>query len=170
MSTVDFFDLNSAGSDSHLQFMNWSMVNNGAYDYAQDHGYTYGLVAEYYDGAFAARFGEMLMPTVANGIKLDWDDTAPAAKISEQLLPGSAAKAAGVVWRWHSSAMPIWAAIGKPSTAILWAERGSRYHALPAAGRVKYGFGLNAEQELTHLWRAFGRLGWNINWRIVCLY
>ena len=30
MSTVDFFDLNSAGSDSHLQFMNWAIVNNGA--------------------------------------------------------------------------------------------------------------------------------------------
>ncbi len=28
-------------------------------------------------------------------------------------------------------------------------------------GSVKYGFGLNAEQELTPLWRAFGRLGWN---------
>jgi hypothetical protein len=26
---------------------------------------------------------------------------------------------------------------------------------------VKYGFGLNAEQELSPLWRAFGRLGWN---------
>jgi carbohydrate-selective porin OprB len=26
---------------------------------------------------------------------------------------------------------------------------------------VKYGFGLNIEQELTSLWRAFGRLGWN---------
>ena len=28
-------------------------------------------------------------------------------------------------------------------------------------GTVKYGFGLNAEQELTRAWRAFGRLGWN---------
>ena len=28
-------------------------------------------------------------------------------------------------------------------------------------GRVKYGFGLNAEQELTRDLRAFGRLGWN---------
>ena len=26
---------------------------------------------------------------------------------------------------------------------------------------MKYGFGLNVEQELTPLWRAFGRLGWN---------
>ena len=49
MSTVDFFDLNSPGSDSHLQFMNWAAVNNGAYDYAADtRGYTYGFVAEYY--------------------------------------------------------------------------------------------------------------------------
>jgi high affinity Mn2+ porin len=28
-------------------------------------------------------------------------------------------------------------------------------------GTVKYGFGLNAEQELTPVWRAFGRVGWN---------
>jgi hypothetical protein len=74
MSTVDFFDLNSAGSDSHLQFMNWALVNNGAYDYAADtRGYTYGFVAEYYAKTWAARFGEMLMPTVANGITLDWN-------------------------------------------------------------------------------------------------
>jgi hypothetical protein len=68
MSTVDFFDLNSIGSDSHLQFMNWAIVNNGAYDYAADtRGYSYGLVAEYFARSWAARFGEMLMPTVANG-------------------------------------------------------------------------------------------------------
>ncbi len=74
MSTVDFFDLNSVGSDSHLQFMNWAIVNNGAYDYAADtRGYTYGLAAEYFDKSWAARFGEMLMPTVANGIALDWN-------------------------------------------------------------------------------------------------
>src|SRR5579863_5303939 len=74
MSTVDFFDLNSPGSDSHLQFMNWTAVNNGAFDYAADtRGYTYGLVAELYAEKWAARFGEMLMPTVANGIVLDWD-------------------------------------------------------------------------------------------------
>ena len=74
MSTVDFFDLNSVGSDSHLQFMNWASVNNGAFDYAADtRGYTYGLLIEYYYKDWAARFGEMLMPTVANGITLDWN-------------------------------------------------------------------------------------------------
>ncbi len=52
----------------------WSAVNNGSYDYAADtRGYTYGLMAEYYDRFWAARFGEMLVPTVANGIQLDWN-------------------------------------------------------------------------------------------------
>ncbi len=74
MSTVDFFDLNSVGSDSHLQFMNWALVNNGAFDYAADtRGYTYGLLIEYYDKWGAVRYGQMLMPTVANGLNLDWN-------------------------------------------------------------------------------------------------
>jgi hypothetical protein len=77
MSTVDFFDLNSVGSDSHLQFMNWAIVNNGAYDYAADtRGYTYGMLAEYFTKSWTARFGEMLMPTVANVLHrayLEWD-------------------------------------------------------------------------------------------------
>ena len=46
LSTVDLFDINPAGTDSHLQFMNWTVDNNGAYDYAADtRGYTYGLVS-----------------------------------------------------------------------------------------------------------------------------
>ena len=44
----DFFDLNSAGSDTHFQFVNWSVDNNGAWDYAADtRGYTVGVVADY---------------------------------------------------------------------------------------------------------------------------
>ena len=73
MSAPDSFDVNSVGSDSHLQFTNWTIDNNGAYDYAADtRGYTYGAVIEYQDRIWAARYGLMLMPTVANGIDLDW--------------------------------------------------------------------------------------------------
>ena len=76
MSTADIFDINPAGSDSHLQFMNWTVDNNGAYDYAADtRGYTYGLVVEYQGPRIEARLGEMLMPKVANGIDLDFDFT-----------------------------------------------------------------------------------------------
>ncbi len=70
----DFFDLNNVGTDSHLQFLNWTVDNNGAYDYAADtRGYTWGAIAEYDDKNWSARYGGALMPTVANGIDLDWN-------------------------------------------------------------------------------------------------
>ena len=79
---VDFFDVNTWGSDPHLQFLNWTIDSNGAYDYAADtRGYTYGFLMEYYAKSWAARFGEMLMPTVANGIDLDWTSLVPGARI-----------------------------------------------------------------------------------------
>ena len=71
---ADFFDLNTWGTDSHLQFLNWTVDNNGAYDYAANtRGYTDGAILEYDDHWFTARFAEALMPKVANGINLDAD-------------------------------------------------------------------------------------------------
>ena len=66
--------MNSYGGDSHLQFLNWTVDNDGAYDYAANtRGYTDGAILEYDDHWFSARFGVMLMPKVANGIYLDAD-------------------------------------------------------------------------------------------------
>jgi high affinity Mn2+ porin len=164
MSTVDFFDLNSVGSDSHLQFMNWATVNNGAFDYAADtRGYTYGFLAEYYDRAWAARFGEFLMPTVANGIILDWNI--------------ARARGENFEFEFHPTLLPKRASVVRTLAFINHANMGSYREAIDGylsgkdsvpdvteyrkQGRVKYGFGLNAEQELNSLWRGFGRLGWN---------
>jgi hypothetical protein len=164
MSTVDFFDLNSVGSDSHLQFMNWALVNNGAYDYAADtRGYTYGLVLEYYAKSWAARFGEMLMPTVANGIQLDWNIARARGENFEA--------------EYHTTLIPKHASIVRALGFVNHANMGNYREAINGylsgkdakpditlyrqQGRVKYGFGLNIEQELNPLWRAFGRLGWN---------
>ena len=70
---ADFFDVNSAGSDSHLQFTNWALDNNDAYDYAADtRGYTYAAVVHLITPGWTLRLGEALMPKVANGIDLDW--------------------------------------------------------------------------------------------------
>src|SRR6201981_3047041 len=72
-SMADFFDQNSVGSDTHFQFANWTVDNNGAYDYAADtRGYTVGAVAEFQDRNWGFRFAEALMPKVANGIDLVW--------------------------------------------------------------------------------------------------
>jgi high affinity Mn2+ porin len=164
MSTVDFFDLNSVGSDSHLQFLNWATVNNGAFDYAADtRGYTYGFVAEYYSPSWEARFGEMLMPTVANGITLDWNIARARGENFELVrraswLKDRATTVRGLAYINHANMGSYKEAIagylsGKDSVPDITLYR--------RQGRVKYGFGLNAEQELTPLWRAFGRLGWN---------
>ena len=72
-SMADFIDVNSAGSDTHLQFMNWTVDNNGAWDYAADtRGYTVGAVVDFEDRNWGIRFAEALMPKVANGIDLVW--------------------------------------------------------------------------------------------------
>jgi high affinity Mn2+ porin len=164
MSTVDFFDLNSVGSDSHLQFMNWTAVNNGAFDYAADtRGYTYGLVAELYAKTWVMRFGEMLMPTVANGITLDWDLARARGENYEfeyhpALLKDRSTVVRALGFENHANMGLYREAIsgylsGKDSAPDITLYR--------KQGRVKYGFGLNAEQEFTSLWRGFFRLGWN---------
>ena len=159
MSTVDFFDLNSAGSDSHMQFMNWATVNNGAFDYAADtRGYTYGLVIEYYEKWWAARYGEMLMPTVANGITLDWKVARAGGQNLEFEVRPELIRNRQTVFR--------------ALTFLNRANMGSYKEAIATdnipditlsrrQGRHKYGFGLNAEQELAANLRVFGRLGLN---------
>ncbi len=164
LSTVDFFDLNSVGSDSHLQFMNWAAVNNGAFDYAADtRGYTYGLLMEYYDKSFAIRYGEFLMPTVANGITLDWNVVRAGGQnlefeVRPELIKGRQTVLRGLAFLNRANMGSYNQAIGdylsgKDATPDITLSR--------RQGRVKYGFGLNAEQELTSVLRVFGRLGWN---------
>lgn len=164
MSTADFFDLNSVGSDSHTQFMNWAAVNNAAFDYAADtRGYTYGLLAEYYDRWGAFRFGEMLMPTVANGLTLDWDlARARGENFELELHPGMVKNRPFIV---RVLSFVNHAAMGSYRQAIDGFLSGKDpapdVTAYRRQGRVKYGFGLNVEQAVTRQWTAYGRLGWN---------
>src|ERR1700686_2567567 len=98
-SMPDFFDVNSAGSDTHFQFMNWAVDNNGAWDYAADtRGYTVGVVADYEDRTWGFRFSEALMPKVANGTDLVWKPwQAHAENFEYELRHGMIKKKAGVV-------------------------------------------------------------------------
>ena len=162
---ADFFDLNSFGSDSHLQFPNWTVDNNGAYDYAANtRGYTDGAILEYDDHWFTARFGEMLMPKVANGIHLDADITRERAENLELEFRGNAiAHRVGVVrvlsYLNHADmgnyreAIENYFADGEAGTPDIISTR--------RQGRHKFGFGLNWEQEIAPQISLFGRLGWS---------
>ncbi len=163
-SLADFFDLNSVGSDSHLQFMNWTVDNNGAYDYAADtRGYTYGVLVEYQDRHWGARFAEALMPKVANGIKLDWKLRRARAENLEIELRRSLFR--GRAGSYRLLAYVNHANMGSYDEAIeaylAGKERQPNIEAHRRQGRVKYGFGANFEQEINARMRIFGRWGWN---------
>ena len=162
--TADFFDLNSAGSDSHSQFMNWTVDNNGAYDYAADtRGYTFGAIADYEDRSWGLRFAELLMPKVANGIDLQWNlRRAHAENVEFELRKNFLPNRAGVMRiLGYSNAANM--GIYRVQNERYLAEQDPvpviTDHPLQKTG--KYGFGFNFEQPLTKNVKAFGRLGWN---------
>jgi high affinity Mn2+ porin len=164
MSTVDWFDVNSIGSDSHYQFMNWSVDNNGAYDYAADtRGYTYGVEIEYNDRNWALRYGGMMMPKVANGLHLDADlARARGDNFEYEVRPRALSHRVTVL---RGLAFVNHADMGSYAQAIHQYLAGQTtvpdITAVRQQGRVKYGFGFNGEQELTSTLRAFERFGWN---------
>jgi high affinity Mn2+ porin len=162
-SLPDFFDLNSVGSDTRFQFTNWSVDNNGAWDYAADtRGYTVGVMADYEDRNWGFRFVEGLMPKVANGIDVVWRPWQVHAENFEfELRHGPIPKKPGVV---RILAYTNYANMGIYRDQIIQAEQN---HIAPDITRHpwhitrKYGFGVNLEQNLTRNLTAFARGGWD---------
>jgi high affinity Mn2+ porin len=164
MTLPDFFDVNSVGSDSHLQFMNWTIDNNGAWDYAADtRGYTVGGMAEYDDRSWSLRYGIFAMPVVANGIDLDWAFSRAHGQNGEFELRRSLIHARKGVTRVLFFANR--AHMGSYREAVNAFLDGT--DSTPTItnhekfGALKYGVGFNTEQELTQDLRVFGRFGWN---------
>lgn len=169
MSLPDFLDVNAIGSDSHLQFSNWTVDNNGAWDYAADtRGYTYAGIVEYDDRAFSARYAIAAMPTVANGIAYDWAfHRASGQNVELELRKGLFS------FLFHEDRKGVIRVLGFVNHAHMGSYREANAaflnhtdatpnvdaHAHFAA--VKYGVGLNLEQQITTNLRAFTRVGWN---------
>jgi len=164
LTLPDFFDVNGPGSDSHLQFMNWTVDNNGAWDYAADtRGYTVGGMAEYDDKLWSLRYGLFAMPTVANGIDMDWAfsrarghngefelrySLVPKRKGTQRVLFYANRAHMGT---YREAVNAFLAGTDKTPNIVLHEHFGA----------LKYGFGYNTEQEVTENLRVFGRFGWN---------
>jgi high affinity Mn2+ porin len=164
MSPVDFFDLNSACNDSHSQFTNIAIVNNGAYDYASDaRGYTFGEMVEFYDAAWAARFGEMLIPYGPDNTHPRWNlARAHSENVEVEYHTTTVLKRSSVIRALafvnHSpTAMYRDAMVG-----YLAGQDSAPDTALHRKADVrKVGVGLNGEHAVSDSARAFWRFGWN---------
>jgi len=164
MGANDFLDTNDVASDSHLQFMNWTVDDNGAWDYAADtRGYTVGGLLEYDDRNWSARYGIFAMPTVANGIDLDWAFSRAHGQnweyeLRRSFIPGRkgvtkilAFANTAHMGNYRQAVQNYFAGL-TPTPNIVSVER---------FGTVKYGFSWNNEQDITDHLRIGTRFGWN---------
>jgi len=68
----DVFDTNTYAHDPRHDFLNWSLIDTGTFDYAADAwGYTYGLAGEWYVGRWTARAGLFDLSVVPNSPTLE---------------------------------------------------------------------------------------------------
>lgn len=69
---TDIFDNSVSAHDPRHDFLNWSVIDTGTFDYAADAwGYTAGAAVEMYKGPYAVRLGLFDMSNVPNSTHLD---------------------------------------------------------------------------------------------------
>jgi high affinity Mn2+ porin len=159
---TDFFDDNAFTHDPRTQFMGWAVMYNGAWDYAADvRGYTWGWVHELHTRNWSFRYASAAMPKVANGSQLDRRIFRDRGDEFEQERRYAVRKHQGTLrvleYANHANA-------GTYREALQLAKENGTVPDVTETrkvGTLKYGFGINAEQELTSDFGIFARLGWN---------
>jgi carbohydrate-selective porin OprB len=158
-ATTDFFDVADASTDPRHRFLNWSLMTNGAWDFAADtRGYTWGLVVAVETPRWALRAGEAMMPTTPNGPVLDRDlaharSEMVEAELRHRLGGGGAVKL--LAFQNH-------ARMGAFADALAAAPPGRPpdVGAVERVGAAKRGVGLLAVQRIGPA-SAFVRASWN---------
>ena len=163
MSVLDFFDVNEVGSDSHLQFTNVAIDNNGIYEYPADvHGFTVAAMVNYQGPRIGIRFAERL-PNFNSSTGLDYDLRHVHSDNFEfdygtYTLQGYATHVRALAFLNHADLGNYREANnayldGEDPTPDITAHR--------HPGTAKPGFGINLEQDLPANFRAYFRAGWN---------
>ena len=168
-SVVDIFDTNKYANSTKSDFLNWSTVNVGSFDYAGDSwAYTYGAAAEWYQGRWTLRGGVFDMSQTpaggggdsALGYGLDptFDQFEMLGEIEERHelwgQPGKL-KVTGFLIRGRmgnfENAVALSQATGLDASDALATVR--TYQSRP-------GVSLNLEQQVSENWGVFARAGW----------
>jgi hypothetical protein len=161
-TVTDFFDDNRYSHDPRTQFTGWGVMYNGAWDYPADvRGYTWGWLHELHLKDWSFRYASAAMPRVANGLRFDRRLFVNRGDVYEVEHRHTI--------RGHDGAVRVLsyqnrANAGSYAEAVRRAETtGARpdVTATRRNGTLKYGFGVNLEQDLTKDVGVFARLGWN---------
>ena len=165
-AVVDVFDTNKYANSPKTDFLNWSLVNAGTFDYAADGwGYTYGAAAEWYQDRFAVRAGIFDLSATPSGATapdgLNLDPTFSQFQIVGEIeerhelwgQPGKI-KVTGFLNRGRAGlfadAIALAQATGMPADTGLVR---TKYDSRP-------GVSLNLEQQVTETLGVFARAGW----------
>ena len=155
-SVVDIFDTNKYAHDPRKDFFNWSIIDQGAFDYAANSwGYTYGGSAEWYQDWWTARAGVFDLSQAPNTAALShgFGQGQFVAELEERhSLRDQPGKLKFLYWLTrgklgtYTDAIALGAATGQtPSTGAV------------RSFRTKDGFGLNFEQQLATDFGVFAR-------------
>jgi len=161
LSVLDIFDDNSFSHDPRTQFLNWSLMTHGAYDYAADaRGYSWGLALEYLSDDWTLKAGRFIQPKEPNQLALDprifrhYGDQIEIERV--HAFADRPGKLRFLVFRnvarmaRYQDALDLAAQVGGPPDI----------NAVRTVERVKRGIGLNLEQEISPSVGLFGRASW----------
>lgn len=164
MALSDQFDVNSVGSDPNTQFENWTVDNNGAWDFAADgRGYTVGGLIGYDSPKWDFRYGIFAMPIAPNSQTLDWAFSRANGQnfefdLFKSLIPGK--KGAERILAYMNTGD-----MGNYSEAVKDYQKGltprPELSYTAKQGAVKYGFGWNEQQQVTKHLALCTRFGWS---------
>ena len=156
---ADFFDANAFSHDPRMQFLNWSLMGNGAWDYpANTRGYTMGLTTELGQPNWTLRFALTMVVTQENASI--WD--AQIAKANTETIEYERRyKIEGQKGTLRILGYLNNGKFGDYNLAIAQQPKGPVIDTTQHYGRHKYGFGINAEQYLSHDLGVFARTSWN---------
>lgn len=183
ISPLDFCDNNTYAKDPHTQFMNWAGMGNIAWDYGEDQvGYTTGLAVDLHQRNWSLRYGVFQMPATKNGFTADDKYLMYPFRGADGPLLRSWAMMLEFERRYEIKAHPgairftpwldeadfasynVATALLRANPPNLNADGQGAGITIPQAAhayRLKYGFGLNWEQEVTKTIGLFSRIGWN---------
>ena len=178
-SVADVFDTNKYANNPKTDFLNWSLINAGTFDYAGDAwGYSYGAAAEWYQGIFALRAGVFDMsavpaeassaladPITANAYGLDetFSQQQFLAELEERhALWGQPGKLKITGFVIHGRMGNFQDAVGIAAAAAPGSALSDVNNALVADRmyRLRPGVSLNLEQQVNDWMGVFARAGW----------